>query len=324
MRKFEYLCALCGMSLLLLAGCKEKTGEVTKTVTPTVEAQEATKMEDTEEMPSVAYAPMEYSNPATGVLGFAADEAGDLYVLENDGVLTCYGATGKVKKSYSDCLDFTAFMCEDGTLYAYDAVKHQVEALDVESGAKKTITDRFYAEEVLKIGKAGDSLYILMIPEHYQSMAGENEYHDYGECLYRISLTDGKTVKLPIRGITALYVTEDESVYYYAYQEGTYVLCRYDTGTGESSVRCDMMAQAGVTYVTAFVFEQGVFSYAEPTTPCVRAVSLKDGTELKKTEEILILSGNDMDCVNGNILYYGYPVDGTPNCLNWFYVENPF
>lgn len=303
MRRIVCVCILCALGMLLSAGCNSvQNGDET----------------GTKKQP--LYEKVEFTNAAEGMLAFTADRNGDVYVLEQDGSLTGYEKNGRIKKTYPDCLDFTALCCDNGVIYAYDAVKKEITALNTEDGNRKTVLEKMYVQEVLKIVKSGEDLYILLIPEHMQSMAGSNDYHDFGERLYKVSLTDGSREELQINGIIAIYASEDESLYYYAYQEETYVLCRYDTEAGESSVCYDMMAQFGIKYLSAFACESGVFAYAELSSPAIHVVSTEAGNEIRKTDEILLLSGNDMDCIKGNVVYAGYPVDGKENLLQSFYL----
>ncbi len=309
---------LCALSMLLFVGCdrEEKQG-INDTADTAVSEQDK---DDTGTGKQSIYEKMEFTNSAEGVLAFAADGNGDVYVLGQDGILTGYEKNGSIKKTYPDCLDFMAMCCDNGMIYAYDAVKEEITALNTADGSRKTVLKDMYAQEVLKIVKLGDALYVLAIPKSMQSMAGNHDYQDFGECLYKVSLTDGKREKLPVDGIIAIYASELEDLYYYAYQDETYVLCWYDTESGKSGICYDMMTQFGIKYLSAFVFEPGVFAYAELNSPAIHVISTGDGREIKKTDEVMLLSGNDMDCIKGNIVYSGYPADGRENFLQSFYL----
>lgn len=315
MRRIVRVWLLCAVSMLLFTGCGK---EEKQAADDTVGSVQNTDAAETADQPH--YEKMEFTNAAKGALAFAADTNGDVYVLDQDGVLTGYETNGSIKKTYPDCLDFFALCCDHGMIYAYDAVKNEITALQTEDGTRKTVSEGMYVHEVLKIVKLGDALYVLAIPEYMQSMAGNHDYQDFGERLYQVSLTDGSRKELPISGVIAIYASENDSLYYYAYQEETYVLCRYDTESGESEICYDMMAQFGIKYLSAFTYEPGVFAYAELNTPAIRVISTDGGAELRQTDDVMLLSGNDMDSIKGNVVYFGYLADGQENFLQSFYL----
>lgn len=348
MQKLKKLGLFCGLSLLLLAGCEKETKEdkgIGDTYVTTQDTGEEAKLpkeeeqvqkldkasegqqetakaiEQQEEKTETVYEELAYTNPATDVLVFAADENGDSYALTADGVLTRYTVNGEVKNTYEGCIDFTAVCCEDGRLYAYDAVKCEIVMLDVTTGKKETVAEQLPAEEVLKMVKTEDALYLLLVPKNYQIYTGGDDYVGFGEMVYRVSLADGTKDVLLLDGVLALYEAENGELYYYAYQEKTYVLGKYDVETGKGIVCYDMLEQFGVKYLSAFAYEQDLFVYAELETPSIHVLSLKENEEVKKTENILLLSGNDMDCIKGNVLYFGYPVEEKSNCLQSFFLD---
>ena len=325
MRRIAFAGILCALSVLLFAGCDtDEKREINNTVGSVQNGDDTAVYEqegdDTGGGKQSNYEKMEFTNAAEGVLAFAADRNGDVYVLEQDGILTGYEKNGSIKKTYPDCLDFMAMCCDDGMIYAYDAVKKEIIALNAEDGSRKTVLEQRSVYEVLKIVKLGETLYVLIVPELMQSMVGNNDYQDFGERLYKVSLTNGNREELPIDGVIAIYASEEDILYYYAYQDETYVLCQYNTESGDSSICYDMMTQFGIKYLSAFVYESGVFSYAELNTPAIHVISTKDGREIKKTDEVMLLSGNDMDCIKGNLVYSGYPPNGEENFLQSFYL----
>lgn len=315
--------ALCAIGVLLFAGCEQKEPLADNPAAPS-QSREETKApeqgtDDSRNGNRQFYEKMEFASLAEGALVFAADTNGDVYVLRQDGVLTGYRKDGSIKQTYPECLDFTALCCDQGMLYAYDAVKREITALNTEDGSRRTVLADLYAQEVLKIVKLEDALYVLTVPENMQGMAGNHDYIDFGERVYQISLTDGKRETLSLDGVIAIYASAG-SLYYYAYQGETYILGRYDPKSGESSRCFDMMAQFGIKYLSAFVFESDTFAYAELNTPAIHVLHTGDGQEIKKTDPVLLLSGNDMDCIRGNVVYNGYSAEGEESGMQSIYL----
>lgn len=323
MKLVKYLYVFLCLSLLALGGCGKRVEanvtEKEQKIPAKNEGETDKKGEYETGIP--AYVEWESVNLGEGVFVFSVNEDGNIFVLTEDGNIKTYTKTGEIKQTYPNCIDFTAFCCENNNLYAYDAVKNEIVWIDFETGNRRIVTEEFDAEEVLKMEKVGNDIYMLIVPENYQGMKGENEYIDFQECLYRVSITDGSQEKLMIDNIIAIYAAGNGKLYYYAYQNDTYVLCEYDTVTGEDYVCYDMMEAFGVKYLSAFVYEQDMFVYSELVTPCIHSISLKDGAEMYCSEDIFIFSGKDVDCVQGNVVCLGYAIDGTPRKLQSFFVD---
>lgn len=311
MLKNKMMYAICSLSFLLFVGCRVQTEYV---------GTEKELTGNIEEIKQNNFQKIEYTNMPMDMYGFAAGEDGMLYVLMQDGTLQQYTINGEPLRFYSDCMDFTAFCYADKMLYAYDAVKREIVAIDIETAEKSTVIENFAVEEVLKMIVLDDALYVLIVPEQYQAFGKEDEYVSFEESLYKITLEEGKKEQLSIDGILAIYKDGRERLYYYAYQDETYVLGEYDTETGEGRICYDMMKQFGVRYLSAFVYEQDKFAYAEITTPRIQVISLTGGMELGSIEEVLLFSGNDMECVRGNILYLGYHPEERGNTLQGIYL----
>lgn len=310
---------VCIICVCFLCGCKKNESDLSEGLQQNTEgSSQSVNLNEN----SLIYEEMTFKNPETGVFVLAVNEAGDMCTLNEDGYVKMYTSSGKLKFSHPNCIDFTSFCCEGNTLYAYDSVRAEIICMNLETGDKKVIAESFAVAETLRMEKMGDELYLLVVPEGYQCEEEENEYVNYGECLFRISLSDGSCEKVEVDNIIAMYGGQNGKLHYYVYRSGEYALCEYDTVTKVERV-CyeDMMNRYGITYLSAFVYEQDIFVYSGLVDPCVRVISLKDGTELVKSEEILLLSGNDMDCVRGNVLFGGYLLDGTPGELKYFYIN---
>ncbi len=305
----------CIICLYFLCGCGRKNEE-----TELIKTSE--KEYYLEDIQSPFCEKKEFVNPEKGVYVFSANQNGDICTLAQDGNIKLRTHLGDMKFTCPECIDLTSFYCEDTVLYAYDAVKREIICIDFELGNRQIIVDDFAVEEILRMEKVGSNMYILAVPVGYQSKVGANEYVDYDECLFRVSLPEGKCEKIMIENILAIYGAENGKLYYYAYRDETYMLCEYNTETMEEIVCCDMMKTYGIKYLSAFVFEQNIFVYSELITPCIRGISMRDGSEIFQSKEIFLYSGNDIDYVHGNVIYYGYLPDGTDSELQSFYITS--
>lgn len=311
--------ALCIMCVVLLCGCKEDENDMSNGLWQRIEGS-SQPVDLNEE--SLHYEEMTFQNPETGVFVLSVNEAGEMCTLNEDGHIKMYAPSGTLKYSYPNCIDFTSFCCEGNNVYAYDSVKAEIIWMNLETGERKLIAESFAAEEVLRMEKLGEELYLLIIPEGYQEKDEGNDYVNYGECLFCVSLIDGSCEKVEIENVIAMYGGQNGRLYYYVYRNGKYALYEYNTITKVERVCYDDMKESyGITYLSAFVYEQDIFVYSGLIEPCIRAISLKDGTELVKSEEIMLYSGNDMDCIKGNVIFGGYPLDGTPGELRYFYIN---
>ncbi len=258
-----------------------------------------------------------FTNTATDVVAFTVSSDSNLYVLKIGGLLTRYSNEGTVLQEYANTEDFTAICSDEGMIYAYDAVKHQIVSLNTGDGEIRVITGKFIADEVLKLVKTGEYLYALSIPEAHGSFEpGLNEYIDYGEILYRINLKTGKIEDTNEDKIIAIYYASDGMVYYYAYREDTYALYSYNTKNKKSAKLYDMN---DVGYISAFIYEGDYFIYAHLNNNSMMVRDLSGGIEEQLDDGLLILSGNDMTYISGNVIYFGYYADG-PNSFNSIYL----
>lgn len=314
---FSCFCVVC---LFLISGCEDSEWKEVEQIKKNNQGNSVMSKQDED---TFLIEKITFNNPEKGVFICAVNEMGDVCTLAEDGIIKVHTKSGDMKYACSDCIDFTAFCYEESSVYAYDAVKSEIVCVNVETESKKTIVEDFFVEEVLRMEKVGDELYMLVVPKEYQSRAEKNEYVDYSECLFHVSLLDGSWEKILIDNIIAIYKAQNGLLYFYVYRDDTYMLCEYDTSTKKERVCYDVMKNYEVKYLSAFVYEQDVFVYSELNTPCIRAISMETGLEIFQSERIMLFSGNEMDYVRGNVVYFGYMVDGTENYLQSFYMPFP-
>lgn len=259
-----------------------------------------------------------FSNNATEVAAFTVSLDSDLYVIEIGGLLTRYKSDGTIIQEYEGTGDFTAMCWNDGVLYAYDAVKHQIVRFNIENGENKVIAENFEVDEVLKLVKAGEYLYALAVPDaHGNIEPGLNGYIDFGEILYQINIKTGAIKDTKEDKIIAIYCASDGTLYYYAYRDDVYALFYYNTKNGESTKLYDL-SDAG--YISAFVYEGDYFVCSDLENANIKVIRLNDGMEEQLADKLLVISGNDMTYLYGNIIYFGYYADGKPNSFNSKYL----
>lgn len=256
------------------------------------------------------------SNPASEVVTFTVSPDGNLYILEAGGLLTVYKNDGTLMHEYENTSDFIAVCWHDGMVYAYDAVKQQIVALDTKDGSIKKITDELKAEEILKLASAGEYIYALAVPEVHNYELGPNGYINFGEILYRINPKTGEVIDTNETNIIAIYAASDGKLYYYAYRDDAYALYTFGTKDGKSAKLYNL---DDIGYITAFVYENDYFIYSDHEK--VVMLNLSDNTEKVIEEPILILCSNDMTFLKGNIIYFGYYTD-KPNAINSVYIED--
>lgn len=294
---------LCGLILVLalMAGCSNsKKNNAEDTVKPQ------------------PFQKVNFTNPVNEIITFTVSTDSNLYILGANGLLSAYKNDGTLIREYENTGDLIAVCWHNGMIYAYDAVKQRIITLNTENGEIKNISDELKAEEILKLTFAGEYLYALAVPEvHGDYVPGPNRYINFGEIIYQINPKTGEVKNIHEDNIIAIYTASDGKLYYYAYRDDTYALYHYNTKDGQSSKLYDMNDTG---YITAFVYEKDYFVYSNQET--VVALNLSDNTEKIVDEQVLILCGNDMTCLYGNVIYFGYRLDYKPNTIISIYLEN--
>lgn len=87
-------------------------------------------------------------------------------------------------------------------------------------------------------------------------------------------------------------------------------LCWYTGGIIAYDILFDMTKQFGTLYLSAMLYENGVFVYAELDSPAIHFLDLNKGKELLRVENRLVLRGLDFVFYTGNVFCRGYKENG--------------
>lgn len=253
---------------------------------------------------------------------FAISDKGDFFTVNDEGVLIKITPSGECSEIYNAAGNITALCWYTGGIIAYDMEKGMLLRIDEENGEPSVLAESFFVYDLLDMRVLGEELYVLMVPVDFEGHSEENSYLNLGERMYRFSLADGKKEYLEeLKNVLAFSTAEGKRLIYYAYQNGTYVLCEYEPATGRQEVLFDMMKQFGTLYLSAMLYENGVFVYAELDSPAIRFLDLNRGKELLEVENRLVLRGLDFISHNGNIFCRGYQENGESE-LTWEYLPD--
>lgn len=253
---------------------------------------------------------------------FTISDKGDFFTVNDEGVLIKITPSGKCCEIYNAAGNITALCWYTGGIIAYDMGKGMLLRIDEENGEQSVLAENFFVYDLLDMRVLGEELYVLMVPVNFEGYSEENAYLNLGERMYCFSLADGKKEYLEeLTNVLAFSIAEGKSLIYYAYQNGTYVLCKYEPATGRQEILFDMTKQFGTLYLSAMLYENGVFVYAELDSPAIRFLDLNRGKELLEVENRLVLRGLDFVSHNGNVFCRGYQENGESE-LTWEYLPN--
>ena len=264
------------------------------------------------------YKEIKFYNQPSEVLTFTVSTDGEIYLIKTDGILSRYKNDGTLVQQYDDVGDITAMCWDNDIIYAYDAVKGQIINLDTADGEIKPISENFEVDEVLKLVKNGNYLYALAIPDAHASFKpGLNGYMDFGEILYRIDLKNGKIQDLDEDNIIAIYNGKDNNLYYYAYRDDEYALYSYNSKSKSSK----LFNMNDTGYISAFVYEKESFICSDLNNSLIKMINPVDSSETVIDDKVLILSGNDMTYLGGNVIYFALGADKNPNEIKSVFLD---
>lgn len=242
---------------------------------------------------------------------FAISDKGDFFTVNDKGILIKITPSGKCSELYNGAGNITALCWYTGGIIAYDMEKGMLLRIDEENGEQSVLAESFFVYDLLDMRVLGEELYVLMVPVNFEGYSEENSYLNLGERMYRFSLADGKKEYLEkLTNVLAFSIAEGKSLIYYAYQNGTYILCEYEPATGGQEILFDMTKQFGTLYLSAMLYENGVFVYAELDSPAIHFLNLNSRKELLQVENRLVLRGLDFVSYNGTVFCRGYNENG--------------
>lgn len=293
----KYILILICFSFVLLSGCKKSQSDKASTET---------------------FRKIDFTTTTSTMNGFALAENSSLYVLNENYDIVQYKHDGTLLKEIQNTSDFTTLCTSSEFLYAYDAIKHQLLSFDTKTTTSQKISDSLDVSVIRKMIATENSLYLLTIPSPAPSIEFvSNGYINSGEVLLQVDLKTGDVKDTGEENILAIYLASNGTLYYYAYRDDTYSLFSYSTKNSKSKRIHDM---SDVGYISAFVYEGDYFVYSDSTTQSVNVLQLADNRITTIAEDTLILSGNDMAYLEGNVLYRAFSGVSSQSALYTYYL----
>ena len=207
--------------------------------------------------------------------------------------------------SDSDLIGF-AFYADNDLIYVYNEALGQIEARDEDFKVKQVVMDNFKPFEVKEMCSINDDLYILCVfnnpyeTDENEILFQQDGYIDYGERLYRISVTDGRTEIIDIPGIITFTASPNGNLYLYVHRNNSYYIDVFDPLTGKTvySINSD---KTGYIFSMAFIGKK--MYYNSMNTSGISSVDLKSGLIETEVENVIILGQSDLDTVGNNLIY---------------------
>ncbi len=203
------------------------------------------------------------------------DVVGNLYVLSmNESInnmLWTITKDDETKQKLDDIISDIYFDEENKIFYVYNSSQKTIEERNQSFNLIRVLVNDFYPFEVSEMFVKNKHLYVLCVSDNpYEGdedavhIDPEDDYRDYGEKLYSISLIDCKKTEVETDGLISMCDSESQYFYLYVYRNHTYYIDVFDS---EKNMVVYSLETNDMGYVFSFaVIGKKVYYYSNGAT----------------------------------------------------------
>jgi len=157
------------------------------------------------------------------------------------------------------------YLSANNQLILYNRSRQCLEMWDTQLTYEKDFLKGFSCFEIKEFIEEGDFLYFLCVIDNpYESETGivfdeESGYMDFGETIYKTSLSGENMEKVSSHGVISMFQTQNGKTYFYTYQKGNYWIEEYDWSQQKTTEKYKAN-DLGYTYAFAVIGDSLIFN----------------------------------------------------------------